>query len=364
MSSTVDREEQNPPPLQPPDGAGKKETFLGRHGQKLLALSFWVVVIGGLLLYTRLNGLTITDGLAALVSLLRQPVVGPLIYIAIYTIRPLFFFAATVLTVLGGSIYGPLWGVVWVIIGSNLSTVVAYYVGRFFGAGLLDENNSENLVGRYAQRLRQNSFETTMLLRLMFAPYDLVSYLAGLLRIHLGQFILATALSAVPGTISFVLLGASVSVDDILAGQLPQLQPWALVASVVLFVVGITISASCAGVKQARDRIFLVPLQTGRCLAKVQRPWPAMPQRRARQAQSRRCPMPTIDQHGHAPEQGHQPAGEEDEQGVENDRDRAADHAAGHGNGRLLVAGDRALGTLFQNRRQVYPRRGIDIKRG
>jgi uncharacterized membrane protein YdjX (TVP38/TMEM64 family) len=182
------------------------------------------------------------DGLAEVVSLLRRPVVGPLIYIVLYMIRPLFFFAATVLTVLGGSIYGPLMGVLWVVIGSNASTVVAYYVGRFFGAGILDEENTENLVSRYAQRLRRNSFETVMLLRLMFAPYDLVSYLAGFLRIRLWEFVLATAISSIPGTISFVLLGASIEVDDILAGQLPQLNPWTLVASVILFIVGITIS--------------------------------------------------------------------------------------------------------------------------
>ena len=80
---------------------------------------------------------------------------------------------------------------------------------------------------------------TVFIMRLLFLPYDLVNYVCGALRIKWTSFLLATALGSLPGTISFVLLGASLeSVDQGLDG----INPWAIVASVAIFVVSIAIS--------------------------------------------------------------------------------------------------------------------------
>lgn len=92
---------------------------------------------------------------------------------------------------------------------------------------------------RYSKRLRENSFETVFLLRLLFVPYDLVNYLSGFLRIHWGAFIVATALGALPGTLAFTLFGASIEQFD---GGIPALNPWVLVASVALFLFSLGLS--------------------------------------------------------------------------------------------------------------------------
>ena len=78
-----------------------------------------------------------------------------------------------------------------------------------------------------------------MIMRFIFLPYDMVSYLAGFLRIHYWPFILATALGSIPGTIAFVLFGASIEHFD---GGLPSLNPNILAASVVIFIVSIALS--------------------------------------------------------------------------------------------------------------------------
>ena len=62
--------------------------------------------------------------------------------------------------------------------------------------------------------MRDNSFETVLIMRFIFLPYDLMNYMAGFMRIHMRAFILATTLGSIPGTISFVLLGASVSPNE------------------------------------------------------------------------------------------------------------------------------------------------------
>ena len=87
--------------------------------------------------------------------------------------------------------------------------------------------------------MRRNSFESVLLMRLAFLPYDGVNYAAGFLKIRPVAFLLATAIGSLPGTVSFSLAGASIeSLSDGPSG----VDPIVLVASVVLFVVSIVIS--------------------------------------------------------------------------------------------------------------------------
>jgi uncharacterized membrane protein YdjX (TVP38/TMEM64 family) len=219
-----------------------QQSFLARNWQKLVAVAIWVVLVGSFLAYMSVNNLTFTDALRNLVGLLQTPV-GPLLFILIYTVRPLAFFSATVITLLAGSIWGPILGVLYTVIGSNASATVAYALGRFLGQGALDENASSGIISRYAERMRRNSFETILIMRFIFLPYDLVNYLGGFLRIKYRPFILATILGSIPGTITFVLAGASVQINDILnEGFRPEFNPWTLTVAAALFVVSLGLS--------------------------------------------------------------------------------------------------------------------------
>jgi uncharacterized membrane protein YdjX (TVP38/TMEM64 family) len=216
--------------------------LLARHWQEIVAGAIWVGLLGALLAYIRLNDLTIGDALRQLVALMQTPY-GPLIYTLAYALRPLTFFSATVLTLSAGAIYGPVWGIVFTVIAANSSATVAYLMGRVLGNGVSDVSTSTGVVQRYADRMRQSSFETTLIMRFIFLPYDLVSYLAGFLRIGYRPFILATILGSLPGTVSFVLAGASVPIADILANRVrPAFNPWSLAVSIALLVVSIAFS--------------------------------------------------------------------------------------------------------------------------
>jgi len=87
--------------------------------------------------------------------------------------------------------------------------------------------------------MRENSFETVMVMRFIFLPYDAVSYLAGFLRIKYLPFILATALGSIPGTMAFIGFGASIERFD---GALPKLNPVTLGFSFAIFVVSLALS--------------------------------------------------------------------------------------------------------------------------
>lgn len=221
--------------------AAERNTFLQQHGTKLLALLFWGVLVGGYYVYANANNLTLADSLQLLVDFLTASLLGPVFYMVIYALRPLLFFPATILTLLGGFLFGPI-GILWTVIGSNASALVAYTVGRYFGQGVLDSEEESTAIQKYTQRMRQNSFETVLIMRLLFLPYDLVNYAAGFLKIKWQPFILATAIGSVPGTISFVLLGGSFgTLDALVAGEV-QVNPLTLILSIVLILVSIGLS--------------------------------------------------------------------------------------------------------------------------
>lgn len=221
---------------------GGTPTFWGQHWQKIVAAVLWLVITGSLFVTLRRNDLTLTDLLRQFVALMQGPA-GPLLFVVAYALRPLAFFSATALTLIAGALFGPVAGIAYTVIGSNISATVAYLMGRFFGTGLLDEGEEMGLARRYAERMRRNSFETTLIMRFIFLPYDLVSYLAGFLRIGYPAFILATILGSIPGTISFVLAGASVRVEELVGGNFrPALDPWTLAASAAIFGVSLGLS--------------------------------------------------------------------------------------------------------------------------
>ncbi len=226
-------------------------SFWGKHGQKLVAAAFWVLLVGGYTWYYQANNLTTETALLQLVDLFSSAW-GPLLYMLLYALRPLIFFPATLLTLTSGAIFGAgsllnlALAVLYTAIGANASAMIAYLVGRFFGQGLLQEQASAEgtagLLQRYTERMRQNSFETVLIMRFIFLPYDLVNYLAGILRIDWKAFLLATVLGSIPGTIAFVSFGASIDIKELAMGKTPEFNPWVLGFGLLILLVSIAIS--------------------------------------------------------------------------------------------------------------------------
>ena len=218
-----------------------RASWFQRHGQKLFAGFFWLLLIGFYVGYTVRFELSPLDTFRQLLDFLSGSAYGPPLFVALYTLRPLVFFSALVLTVGAGFLYGPVLGIVYTVVGANLGASLAYLIGGFFGRGVLPSGGAESgRLGRYTDRLRDNAFETVLTMRFIFLPYDLVNYLAGFLRVRYAPFILATILGSLPGTVAFVLFGASTDGD--FSGGLPSVDARVLVASALIFVASLGVS--------------------------------------------------------------------------------------------------------------------------
>lgn len=216
--------------------------FRRRHGHKVVAATFWLALLGTYLGYTLSTDVSPIETLQSLVAFLGQNAWGPLIFVALYTLRPLVLFSATALSVAAGFLFGPAMGVLYTVIGANLGATLAFSVGSFFGQGLLEQTVREpRALASYALRLQERSFETVLILRFLFLPFDLVNYMAGVLQIRYVPFILATILGSLPGTLTFALFGASTDGD--FSKGFPQVDLRVLAASAAIFVVSVGLSS-------------------------------------------------------------------------------------------------------------------------
>lgn len=137
---------------------------------------------------------------------------GPLIYILIYIIRPLIFFPATLLTAISGALFGSVGGIVFTIVGENLSANFTYLLGRYFLQDLSRQTMSRNrLIHLLDCKFRDHGFISVLIMRLIYMPFDLIGFMAGACNVKQVQFAAGTFLGVMPGLVSFVLLGSAIT---------------------------------------------------------------------------------------------------------------------------------------------------------
>lgn len=160
---------------------------------------------------------------------------APLFYIIAYTIRPLIFFPASVLSIAGGLAFGAWMGTLYTIIGATLGAALSFVVAKTVGKSLVKKQWTGN-AAKIQTQMEQNGFLYVLLFRLIpVINFDLVSYLAAIAKVRFVPFVLATLIGIIPGTFAYNFLGSS-----FVSGN-PQIIAAAVAVFIVLTVVPILI---------------------------------------------------------------------------------------------------------------------------
>jgi len=133
---------------------------------------------------------------------------GPLVFIALYTFRPLVFFPAVLMTMAAGLMWGPFWGIAFSLVGENLSAAFAFWMGRWLGKEFLEESGVKFIHG-LNRHLREHGFLTVIILRLTYMPFDVVNFACGLTKMHFWEYAAGTFIGVIPGVITFIFFGAA-----------------------------------------------------------------------------------------------------------------------------------------------------------
>ncbi|MCB9810708.1 MAG: TVP38/TMEM64 family protein [Candidatus Nomurabacteria bacterium] len=182
--------------------------------------ALWILIILAAIYYYLSHGISIETIQSNLAGLGWW---SGLVFILAYTIRPLVFFPASIMTPLSAVLFGPVMGWVYTYIGENLSATVAFFTARYFGRNFVKENQNA-FIKKYDEKLRCCGFETVLTLRLIpLFPFDFVNYASGLSAIRYSSYIGATLLGVIPGLTAYIFLGGSL------------MNPYLIIPTVILF---------------------------------------------------------------------------------------------------------------------------------
>ena len=143
---------------------------------------------------------------------------APLAFVAIYVVACIVLLPGSILTLGAGAVFGLAKGVVVCSIGATLGATAAFLVGRH----LLRERVAARIgddprLAAIDEAVATEGWKIVGLLRLSpVFPFNLLNYAFGLTRVCLRDYVLASWIGMIPGTITYVYLGS-------LAGDLANL---------------------------------------------------------------------------------------------------------------------------------------------
>jgi uncharacterized membrane protein YdjX (TVP38/TMEM64 family) len=179
---------------------------------------------------------------------------GPIIFIGLYVLACVCLVPASVLTLGGGAIFGVVYGSIYVFIGATLGATAAFLVGRYFARGWvakrIEGSATFNAIDKAVAR---EGWKIVGLTRLSpVFPFVLLNYAFGITQVSLRDYVLASAVGMLPGTIMYVYIGSLAQV----AGQRQRTPAeWSLYGVGLLATVVVTIFITRIAKKALAQRI-------------------------------------------------------------------------------------------------------------
>lgn len=131
-----------------------------------------------------------------------------LIFVTIYIlVAALSIPGATVLSLLGGFVYGPFAGVLLINIGATSGALLVFLAARFLIGNMVQQKYGKSLE-KFNLELAENGKNYLLSLRLIpIFPFFLINLLAGVTEIKVSTFVWTTALGIIPGSFVYAYLG-------------------------------------------------------------------------------------------------------------------------------------------------------------
>jgi uncharacterized membrane protein YdjX (TVP38/TMEM64 family) len=127
-----------------------------------------------------------------------------LIYIAV---TALSIPGATILSLLGGFLFGPVFGVLLINMGASSGALLVFLAARFLFGESVQKRYGERLA-RFNEEIRKNGSNYLLTLRLIpLFPFFLINLFAGFTRIPVLTFLWTTVVGIIPGSFVYAYLG-------------------------------------------------------------------------------------------------------------------------------------------------------------
>jgi len=180
-------------------------------GLGLATLAVWAFAPSA---FTEMRGMLGGDALKLLVA--RAGIWGPVLIITLMTVAVVASpIPSAPIALAAGAAYGHLWGTVLVVVGAEIGALIAFGLARILGHDALRRVFGTRVdVGLFGSQTALTA--TVFASRLMpFMSFDMISYAAGLSRLHFWRFAVATLAGVIPASFLLAHFGGEAASGDI-----------------------------------------------------------------------------------------------------------------------------------------------------
>lgn len=174
----------------------------------------WAVASAAVLIGTAIIALPVRAWAVDLVAWIHDAgLAGVAVFAVVYVAAAVLLVPGAALTLGAGFAYGPLWGTLIVAPVSVAAAAVAFTIGRRAGRGVFDQRLARDARWAAVDRaIGGAGFRVVFLLRLSpLFPYGLLNYALGLTSVRFRDYLGASVLGMLPGTILYVYLGSLIT---------------------------------------------------------------------------------------------------------------------------------------------------------
>lgn len=138
---------------------------------------------------------------------------APLVYMAIYLIAPTIFFPASVLTMTGGALFGPIWGTAYTIVSATVGATIPFLITRHFGRGPLEGlvrkyQGFDSYFDKFQDNVARDGWKYIAFTRLVTVfPFLILNYAFGLTRVSIWTYMWSSFVFMLPGSFMFNYIG-------------------------------------------------------------------------------------------------------------------------------------------------------------
>ncbi len=135
---------------------------------------------------------------------------GPVLFVLIYIVAAVLFVPGSALTLGAGAVFGVGLGSLLVSAGATLGATAAFLVGRYFARDWVAKKIEGNAAFAAIDRaVAAEGWKIVGLTRLSPAfPFALLNYAFGLTRVSLRDYVIASWIGMMPGTVMYVYIGS------------------------------------------------------------------------------------------------------------------------------------------------------------
>ena len=157
---------------------------------------------------------------------------APVIYILIYTVAPVLFLPGLPITIVGGIVFGPVWGVIYTITGATAGASLTFLISRYVARDWIKAKLAGPRWKKLDNDVEQNGWKIVAFTRLVpLFPFSLLNYAFGLTSIKFIPYAATSFIFMLPACIAFIVFSSSLL--ELLKGNVST----GLVAGIILIVI-------------------------------------------------------------------------------------------------------------------------------